>query len=100
MSVGIYANVIMLKYKFLLLAAVLFGSGWGFFAHRKINRLAVFTLPVEMAVFYKKNIRYMEEAAVAPDRRRYIVPEEGATVPHLPCLDIGKMPWKNSMKIL
>lgn len=52
-------------------------SGWGFFAHRKINRLAVFTLPVEMSAFYKKNISYLEEAAVNPDRRRYSDPEEG-----------------------
>ena len=54
---------------------MLLGS-WGFFAHQKINRLAVFTLPVEMITFYKKNIRYIEEASVNPDRRRYVVPEE------------------------
>jgi hypothetical protein len=51
-------------------------SGWGFFAHRKINRLAVFALPPEMIGFYKKNITYIEEAAVNPDRRRYSDPEE------------------------
>jgi hypothetical protein len=51
-------------------------SGWGFFAHQKINRLAVFTLPVEMIGFYKKNIQYISEAAVNPDRRRYAIPEE------------------------
>lgn len=51
-------------------------SSWGFFAHQKINRLAVFTLPVEMVSFYKSNIRYITEAAVNPDRRRYAVPEE------------------------
>ncbi|MCA4897746.1 MAG: zinc dependent phospholipase C family protein [Bacteroidota bacterium] len=50
--------------------------GWGFFAHQKINRLAVFTLPPEMSVFYKKNIDYISDAAVNPDRRRYAVPEE------------------------
>ena len=50
--------------------------GWGFFAHQKINRLAVFTLPPEMSVFYKKNIDYLSDAAVNPDRRRYAVPEE------------------------
>lgn len=59
---------------FLVLLAIC--SGWGFFGHKKINRLAVFTLPVEMAPFYKKNIRYIEESAVNPDRRRYIVPDE------------------------
>ncbi len=65
-----------LKFKAALVAVLLISSSWGFFAHRKINRLAVFTLPLEMISFYKKNIRYIEEAAVNPDRRRYIVPEE------------------------
>ena len=51
-------------------------SGWGFFAHKKINRLAVFTLPVEMIGFYKKNIEYITDASCNPDRRRYAVPEE------------------------
>lgn len=60
----------------LLVLFVLVCSGWGFFAHKKINRLAVFTLPVEMVSFYKKNIRYIEESAVNPDKRRYMVPNE------------------------
>lgn len=46
-------------------------SNWGFFAHERINRLAVFTLPPEMIGFYKKNIRYITEASVNPDRRRF-----------------------------
>ena len=33
-------------------------------------------MPVEMVSFYKQNIRYIEESAVNPDKRRYIVPEE------------------------
>jgi len=49
---------------------------WGFFAHQKINRLAVFTLPVEMIGFYKKNLDYIAATAVNPDKRRYIVPLE------------------------
>ncbi|MFM7854274.1 MAG: zinc dependent phospholipase C family protein [Flammeovirgaceae bacterium] len=49
---------------------------WGFFAHQKINRLAVFTLPPQMSVFYKKNLDYIADAAVNPDRRRYAVAEE------------------------
>lgn len=44
---------------------------WGFFGHRKINRQAVFTLPPEMLVFYKKNIDFLTEHAVDPDMRRY-----------------------------
>lgn len=49
---------------------------WGFFAHQKINRLAVFTLPPEMITFYKHHIQYITENAVNPDRRRYAVDYE------------------------
>lgn len=58
----------------LSLASVL--SGWGFFAHERINRLAVFTLPPEMIGFYKKNISFITEASVNPDRRRFAVVDE------------------------
>lgn len=44
---------------------------WGFFAHKRINRLAVFTLPTGMMNFYKSRIEYITENAVAPDRRRH-----------------------------
>jgi hypothetical protein len=50
---------------------------WGFFAHQRINRLAVFTLPPEMIGFYKKHIIYITENAVNPDKRRYVVKAEG-----------------------
>lgn len=61
----------------LLLLIWPFLSGfWGFFAHQRINRLAVFTLPPEMIGFYKKNIGYITEAAVNPDRRRFSLAEE------------------------
>ncbi|ADR23066.1 hypothetical protein MATR_30850 [Marivirga tractuosa] len=49
---------------------------WGFFAHQKINRLAVFTLPPEMTTFYKHHIQYITENAVNPDKRRYAVDYE------------------------
>lgn len=49
---------------------------WGFFGHKKINRMAVFTLPPEMINFYKKNIEYITEHAVDPDKRRYAVEGE------------------------
>ena len=49
---------------------------WGFFAHKRINRIAVFTLPPEMIGFYKKHIEYITEQAVGPDRRRYAVEGE------------------------
>lgn len=59
-----------------LIALIMLSSGWGFFGHRQINRLAVFTLPPEMIGFYKKNIEYITEASVNPDKRRFAVVEE------------------------
>ena len=58
----------------LLLSTVLIFtcSSWGFFAHYRINRLAVFTLPKGMAGFYKANIEFITEHAVSADKRRYI----------------------------
>ncbi|MFT7029600.1 MAG: hypothetical protein ACJA2C_000988 [Marinoscillum sp.] len=52
--------------------------GWGFFSHQKVNRIAVFTLPVEMMGFYKRHIQYITEKAINPDKRRYIIKEEAA----------------------
>lgn len=77
--------------------------GWGFFAHQRINRLAVFTLPPEMITFYKRNIVYLTENSVNPDRRRYAV--EGEAERHYIDIDIYgdsaiyKMPrfWKDAV---
>ncbi len=49
---------------------------WGFFAHKRVNKYAVFTLPEELIGFYKKNIDYVEEHAVDADKRRYALKEE------------------------
>lgn len=49
---------------------------WGFFGHRRINRMAVFTLPPEMIPFFKKNIEFLTEHAVDPDKRRYATKHE------------------------
>lgn len=50
---------------------------WGFFAHKTINRYAVFLLPPEMLLFYKPHIDFITEHAVDPDKRRYAVATEG-----------------------
>lgn len=76
---------------------------WGFFAHKRINRLAVMTLPAEMFPFYKKHIRYITENAINPDARRYVV--EGEAPKHYIDIDvygdsaIYKMPrkWKDAV---
>lgn len=49
---------------------------WGFWGHRKINFMAVFTLPEEMLPLFKKEILYLSEHAVDADKRRYAAKEE------------------------
>lgn len=60
-------------------------KAWGFWAHQRINRLAVFSLPQEMFPFYKTHIEYLTEHAVDPDKRRYVV--EGEAPKHYIDLD-------------
>ena len=50
---------------------------WGFYGHKKITRLAIYTLPEEMMHFYKQHAAIIIEKSVAPDQRRYVIPEEG-----------------------
>ena len=60
-----------------LFASTLTYAGWGFFAHKKVNRLAVFTIPEpELFHFYKYHIDFITEHAVDPDKRRYAVKGE------------------------
>ncbi|HLG34183.1 MAG TPA: zinc dependent phospholipase C family protein [Bacteroidia bacterium] len=49
---------------------------WGFWAHKKINHMAVFTLPPGMIGFYKTNIDYITDHATDPDMRRNVMKEE------------------------
>jgi len=69
--------MIRLILSLLILFLITTGFLWGFFAHKHINRLAVFILPPEMISFYKENIDYITEAAVNPDKRRMAVADEG-----------------------
>ncbi len=63
-----------------LTVLVLFASPptekWGFYAHRLINRMAVYTLPPQMMILYKPHIDYLADHAVDPDKRRYASPFE------------------------
>ena len=49
---------------------------WGFFGHKRINRMATFCLPPSMFGFYKEHLEYLTEHAVDPDKRRYAVEGE------------------------
>ncbi|UCS93491.1 S1/P1 Nuclease [Echinicola marina] len=79
---------------------------WGFYAHKKINQLAVFSLPYEMLGFYKENILYITENAVNPDKRRYAI--KGEAEKHYIDADIygdsaiHKLPryWKQAVELI
>jgi hypothetical protein len=51
-------------------------QAWGFYGHRRINRMAVFTLPPAMFGFYKSHLDYLSDHSTDPDSRRYAVAAE------------------------
>ncbi|MFN0276615.1 MAG: zinc dependent phospholipase C family protein [Chitinophagales bacterium] len=59
-----------------ILLAKTASSPWGFWAHKRINHMALFTLPQELFAFYKPHVDYISEHAVDPDKRRYAVEGE------------------------
>lgn len=79
--------------------------GWGFFAHRQINRFAVFTLPPAMSKLYKYHIQFITENAVNPDKRRYVVKGEASKhyidIDHYKDSALWKMPryWKEAVEV-
>ncbi len=66
-------------YLILILACFSFSATnlWGFYSHRKITKMAIYTLPEEMMKFYKQNASSIIESSVAADRRRYVIAAEG-----------------------
>ena len=77
----------MYAFRFHILKLILFflftlisGSAfsWGFWAHQRINRMAVYALPKPLFYYYKKHIDELEKWAVNPDKRRYAVEGEAA----------------------
>ncbi len=73
-SSKIWFNLFILVFLFVLKPQD--SVAWGFFAHKEINRLAIFTLPPEMIRFFKSQVNYLSAHAVDPDKRRYVVPNE------------------------
>ncbi|MCU0417695.1 MAG: zinc dependent phospholipase C family protein [Cytophagaceae bacterium] len=66
------------KPKFLIIGLLFafLSTSWGFFAHKEINKIAVYSLPPELGSFYKKHVHFITDHAVDPDKRRYILPQE------------------------
>lgn len=60
-------------------------NSWGFWAHKQINKLAIYTLDGPLLKFFKQNAEYIEAHAVDADKRRYIV--EGEAPKHYIDLD-------------
>ena len=87
-----------------LIGSIILFTSWGFFAHKQINQLAVFSLPPEMIGFYKANIDYLREASVNPDKRRLAVVDEAARhyidLDHFGDSALYKMPryWKEAVE--
>jgi hypothetical protein len=73
---------------------LVFCSSWGFFAHYRIHRLAVFTLPKAMTGFYKSNIEFITEHSVSADKKRYV---DSAEAPHhfFDADHYGKQPFRD-----
>ncbi len=73
---------------------------WGFYAHKKINKQAIFTLPSPLIGLYKRHISEVERFAVLPDQRRHSLDQEAAR--HYIDLDrynkehIKYMTWENA----
>lgn len=89
---------------FVAVGAILcsFSPFWGFYAHQKINRMAVFTLPPDMIPFYKKHIDHLSATAVNADKRRYVIESEAPRhyldLDHYP--DTAELPrfWKAAVE--
>ncbi len=108
----IYTHKVLLKKSqiiYLIFSLFLFQSPsfslnpWGFYAHKKINKLAVFTLPPTLSKFYKRHLSKLEEWAVLPDQRRYILDLEAAR--HYIDLDqyppnIQNSTWKEALQLI
>ncbi|AHJ96540.1 zinc dependent phospholipase C family protein [Hymenobacter swuensis] len=60
---------LLLALLIVLLCPVL-SPGWGFFGHRTITQLAVYSLPSPMRGFYYRNMVKLVKLSTAPDERR------------------------------
>jgi len=93
----------LIFFLFIIVTSFIEKQEWGFFGHKKINRMAVYTLPPEMMYFFKPNIEFFTEHGPDPDKRKYVDPHEAVRhyididtwgeypFPHLPRTWIGVM---------
>ena len=86
-------RILVIIFLFLILTPGIF-EGWGFWAHRRVNRIAVFVVKEPLLLFYKTYIEYVTEEATKPDERRFVV--EGEAPKHYIDIDhYGEYPFEN-----
>ena len=54
----------------LVLVLPVLSNGWGFFAHKTIAQVAIYTLPSSMQAFYFRHMEQLVKLSIAPDERR------------------------------
>lgn len=80
----------------LLFPRIVISKPWGFYAHKKINKLAIFTLPPPLINLYKRHIDAIERLAILPDQRRHSLDQEAARhYIDLDRYDIVQIKYKN-----
>jgi hypothetical protein len=74
---------------------------WGFYAHKKINKLAIYTLPPPLINLYKRHSASIENFAVLPDQRRHSLDQEAARhyidLDQYPQEKIKYMSWEDAI---
>ncbi len=79
-------------------------SSWDSLVHRRINHVAVFTLPKAMARFNESNIDFITEHAIDTDKKRYVdsleAPRHYLNIDHYGKRPFMKMPvkWDDAAK--
>ncbi len=79
-------------------------SAWGFYAHKKINRMAIYGVPPPLSAFYKRNMEYITEHAVDPDKLKFVDSTEPfhhyIDVDHYGMSKFNMLPkyWKDAVK--
>lgn len=95
------ATIVVIVASVILSSSVL---SWGFYCHRLINKMAVFTLPPQMIGFYKNHIEYISEHGIDPDKRSFADENEGVRhyidIDHYGEHPFDSMPhkWKDAVK--
>jgi hypothetical protein len=61
---------------------------WGYWAHQRVNRAAVFALPENMRVFFYNHIDFITEESVIPDVRKYVINDKAESNRHYVDLEL------------